>query len=47
MTMPIWMTARASAGFFFALAISWRTLTLPKSKSAVSLFRFASKRLWS
>ncbi len=24
---PIWMTARASAGFFFALAISWSTLT--------------------
>ncbi len=44
MTMPIWMTARASAGFFFALAISWSTLTLPKAKSAVSLFRLSSKR---
>ena len=37
MTMPIWMTARASAGFFLALAISCRTLTLPKAKSAVEL----------
>ncbi len=44
MTMPIWMTARASAGFFFALAISWRTQTLPKVKSAVSLSRWSPKR---
>lgn len=44
MTMPIWMTARASAGFFLALAISWSTLTLPNAKSVVSLFRLSSKR---
>ncbi|CAM5230160.1 hypothetical protein SANTM175S_08808 [Streptomyces antimycoticus] len=39
MTMPIWITARASAGFFLALATSCSTLTLPKSKSVVSLLR--------
>ncbi|GAA4965522.1 hypothetical protein GCM10023238_36490 [Streptomyces heliomycini] len=32
MTMPIWTTARASAGFFFALAISCRTAHLAEGE---------------